>query len=370
MTRKIARPGPGQPALLSPAFQPKTPEPVTITAQPVEVSPTVAVATVGLTREDSKRVAMLLASSQAANTRRNYAKEYQAFSSWCAERGLEALPATPDTVAAYLAHLAAAGKMVSTIRGARAGIADAHRQAGHENAASHAGVLLVVAGMARLDLRPQTQARPLTAEALAAIRATACTPRRCGGRWAARLESAPDAERRGRLDIAIASTLRDALLRVSEAAALRWGDVELVADGTARVLVTRSKSDPEGKGAALFLGPFAVLDLLAIRPDAAVIDAESSVFGLSASQLGRRIRRAAQAAGLGDGYSGHSGRVGMAQDLSASGVQLPALMQAGRWKSSAMPARYTERQAADRGAVAKYYRGGRGGTEAGSQQDL
>ena len=29
----------------------------------------------------------------------------------------------------------------------------------------------------------------------------------------------------------------------------------------------------------------------------------------------------------------------MAQDLAASGVELPALMTAGRWKSSRMPAR-------------------------------
>ena len=36
-------------------------------------------------------------------------------------------------------------------------------------------------------------------------------------------------------------------------------------------------------------------------------------------------------------------------------VELPALMTAGRWKSSKMPARYTERQAADWGAVARYY---------------
>ena len=59
--------------------------------------------------------------------------------------------------------------------------------------------------------------------------------------------------------------------------------------------------------------------------------------------------------GLGDGFTGHSGRVGMAQDLAATGVELPALMTAGRWKNSRMPARYTERQAAGRGAVARYY---------------
>ena len=52
---------------------------------------------------------------------------------------------------------------------------------------------------------------------------------------------------------------------------------------------------------------------------------------------------------------GHSGRVGMVQDLAAEGVELPELMTAGRWKSSRMPARYTEKQAASRGAVARYY---------------
>ena len=48
----------------------------------------------------------------------------------------------------------------------------------------------------------------------------------------------------------------------------------------------------------------------------------------------------------------------MAQDLVKNGVELPALMTAGRWKNSKMPARYTECQAAGRGAVAKYYHEG------------
>ena len=55
--------------------------------------------------------------------------------------------------------------------------------------------------------------------------------------------------------------------------------------------------------------------------------------GISASQIGRRFRAAAVAAGLGDGYSGHSGRVGMAQALAADGAGLPELMEAGRWES-------------------------------------
>ena len=57
----------------------------------------------------------------------------------------------------------------------------------------------------------------------------------------------------------------------------------------------------------------------------------------------------------GEDYTSHSGRVGMGQDLAKTGAELPALITAGRWKSSTMSARYTERQAADRGAVARYY---------------
>ena len=74
------------------------------------------------------------------------------------------------------------------------------------------------------------------------------------------------------------------------------------------------------------------------------------------------IKATTRMAGLGEGFTCHSPRVGMprvgmAQDLSAAGVELPELMTAGRWDSPTMPARYTEAQATSRGAVARYYRG-------------
>ena len=118
----------------------------------------------------------------------------------------------------------------------------------------------------------------------------------------------------------------------------------------------RSKIDPEAEGAVLYIGPEAAAALVAIMSQGiAVMDPSTPVLGLSASQIGRRVNAAAKAAALGDGFTGHSGRGGMAQDLTAAGVELPALMTAGRWQSSKMPARYTERQAADRGAVARSY---------------
>ena len=132
--------------------------------------------------------------------------------------------------------------------------------------------------------------------------------------------------------------------------------MEVQEDGSARLHVRRSKTDPEAEGAVLYIGSEAAAALVAIMPEGfAVVNPSTPVFGLSASQIGRRVNAAAKAAGLGEGFTGHSGRVGMAQDLSASGMELPELMNAGRWKSSKMPARYTERQAAGRGTVARYY---------------
>ena len=108
----------------------------------------------------------------------------------------------------------------------------------------------------------------------------------------------------------------------------------------------------------MYLGQAAMTALAAVRP--ADVDGAAPIFGLSVRQLPRRIQAMAAAAGLGEGFSGHSGRVGMAQDLAASGAELPALIVAGRWQSPRMPARYTEKQALGRGAVARYYqeRGG------------
>ena len=127
--------------------------------------------------------------------------------------------------------------------------------------------------------------------------------------------------------------------------------MELQDDGSARLHVRRSKTDQEAEGAVLYIGHAAAQALQAIIPEeAAVVDPEALVFGLSASQIGRRVKAAAKAASLGDGFTGHSGRVGMAQDLAASGVELPELMTAGRWKSSTGCLRATPRARLQDGA--------------------
>ena len=79
----------------------------------------------------------------------------------------------------------------------------------------------------------------------------------------------------------------------------------------------------------LYIGRKAAHALLAIRPAPELLDPNTSVFGMTARNIGKRVTAAAKSAGLGEGYTDHSGRVGMAQDLVKSGVELPALMTAG-----------------------------------------
>ena len=207
-----------------------------------------------------------------------------------------------------------------------------------------------------IDPSAETMPAAHAAEALAAVRATASTRRPLGD--GKKQESAQRASWRGRMDLALLSVLRDGLLRRSKAHLLTWADVDFRDNGTALLQLHRSKTDQEGDGVALYIGKQAADTLKAIKPDEESLDLQAPVFGLSPQQIGRRVTAAAKAAGLGEGFTGHSGRVGMAQDLVKSGVELPALMTAGRWKSSKMPARYTEGQAAGRGAVAKYYQEG------------
>ena len=75
---------------------------------------------------------------------------------------------------------------------------------------------------------------------------------------------------------------------------------------------------------------------------------------LDAGDVARIFKRLADQAGIAaDGISGHSTRIGAAQDLTAAGFGLPEVMVAGGWRSPEMVGRYTEHLAARRGAMAK-----------------
>ena len=75
------------------------------------------------------------------------------------------------------------------------------------------------------------------------------------------------------------------------------------------------------------------------------------VFGLSESQIARRVKAVAHAAGLPDweNFSVHSGRVGMARRMTQNGSPTHEIERQGRWKQGdGMVGRYTGGETAGR----------------------
>ena len=73
-----------------------------------------------------------LRAEKAEATRRAYRSDARIFAHWCEARGLIALPATSETLTAFLADQARGGTKLSTLRRRVAAITYAHEAAGHE----------------------------------------------------------------------------------------------------------------------------------------------------------------------------------------------------------------------------------------------
>ena len=294
-------------------------------------------------------VASSLESVLSDNTRRVYGAQWRIFTGWCDEVGLASLPAEPLTVARYLAARANSGASIATIRLATSAISKAHEWAKLESPCRDPGVRASLKGWGRRLSKPQRQSGALTADVLAVIRLTAVQPRKRGRG----IETPEQAAERGRFDLALVAVLSDAGLRRSEAAALTWGDVQRWEDGSGRITVVRSKTDAEAQGATVAITPAALDALSALRP--AGVGGDGKVFGLSESQIARRVKAIAKAAGLENWefFSGHSGRVGMARRMAQNGAPTHEIERQGRWKQGGgMVGRYTRGETA--GSALRY----------------
>ena len=300
-------------------------------------------------RAADRGVASSLESVLADNTRRTYTTQWRIFTGWCNEVGLTSLPADPLTVARYLAARAGSGASIATIRLATSAISKAHEWAKLESPCRDPGVRASLKGWGRRLSKPQRQSGALTADVLAVIRLTAVQPRKRGRG----IETPEQAAERGRFDLALVAVLSDAGLRRSEAAALTWGDVVRWDDGSGRITVIRSKTDAEAQGATVAITPTAMTGLSAIRPEG--VAGGEKVFGLSESQIARRVKAIARAAGLENWefFSGHSGRVGMARRMAQNGAPTHEIERQGRWKQGGgMVGRYTRGESA--GSALRY----------------
>ena len=300
-------------------------------------------------RAADQGVASSLESVLSDNTHRVYGTQWRIFTGWCDDVGLTSLPAEPLTVARYVAARAGSGASIATIRLATSAISKAHEWAKLESPCRDPGVRASLKGWGRRLSKPQRQSGALTADVLAVIRLTAVQPRKRGRG----IETPEQAAERGKLDVALVAVLSDGGLRRSEAAALTWGDVQRWDDGSGRITVIRSKTDAEAQGAVVAITPAAMNALDAIRPVG--VAGEVKVFGLSESQIARRVKAIARAAGLENWefFSGHSGRVGMARRMAQNGAPTHEIERQGRWKQGGgMVGRYTRGESA--GSALRY----------------
>ena len=286
----------------------------------------------------------------SANTVRAMRSDLAVYADWCAKNRRRELPAAPETVAAFVAAMAEV-RAPATVRRYVASIAFAHRAAGHPNVTQEAPVALALQRMYRRHGRRQGQARGLT--------------------WPLRqrlIEAADDRliDDRNRALIAMAY---DGMLRRAELTALQVVDFVEEVSGDGTLFVRRGKTDQEGVGAAVYLAGDTVT-LLRTWLARSGVDAghlfRSVAKGgrvgraLPPGQVSRIVKAMARRAGLPAEVvaelSGHSARIGAVQDMIASGIELAGILQAGRWKSTAMVNRYGERLLARRSGAAQLAR--------------
>ena len=166
----------------------------------------------------------------------------------------------------------------------------------------------------------------------------------------------------GLRDAALFRVMSDALLRIGEAVAIDCEDITHMVDGSGRLVLHRSKTDQEGKGASLFLTARTVDAIRQLQEGAGYTAGPLFRRMLKGDRMrdarltvdGARLAIKASAKQIGiKGVSGHSLRIGTAQELAQRGASLVELQNAGRWTDSQMPAHYTREQAASKGAVAR-----------------
>jgi len=269
-------------------------------------------------------------------TLRAYSADFQRFSDWCRAKRVPYLPATPETVAAYLDD-AAQDLKPATLRRRTAAIRKVHRMTRHADPTLAEAVTLALRRAKRSKMARPRQALGLTAE-IRDLMLAACPGNLSGLR-----------------DQAMIMTGYDTLCRRSELVALRAEDIELRPSGGANILVRRAKNDPDGNGRVAAISAATLVRLQAWLKASGIVEGPifRPVHGkvvksrhLHPLVVSRIVKAAARRAGLDSvsvaGFSGHSMRVGCAQDLNRRGLDLLTIMRAGGWRSSNVVARYVE----------------------------
>ena len=283
-------------------------------------------------REEFKR----LEGAYAPATLKSYLTDIRIFVEWCENRDLSALPAQVYSICTFLedqgAHLCP-----SSVRRRLYAIRKVHRLMRLPDPTTDEEINITLRRVRRSKLNRPRQARGLTRDYL-----ERCIAAQPDNPWGIR-------------NRAMLSVGYDLLTRRSELVALRTEDVERREDGTLRAIIRRSKVDPFGMGRIGFTSTRSAqlvsnwLDWRGpnIEPlFCGIYQGKAINRPLSTTKVKMIIKGALAATGAPveevAAFSGHSLRVGAAQDLLCAGFDTAAIMRAGGWKSINVLGRYLE----------------------------
>jgi len=185
----------------------------------------------GLTAGDAERIAAAIDAELSDSTRTTYASAWSQWDTWCRRRGVTALPADPELLAAYLAERAESGICFGTLDGACSAIAHRHQQEGLPDPTAHVVVRRVRRGLRRImGTAPRRQAHPLTVGEL--------------GRLVSSIDPLSSIGARDRAVILLGYA---SALRPGELSALDLADIKTKPAGVL-IAIRRSKTDQDGQG--------------------------------------------------------------------------------------------------------------------------
>lgn len=300
----------------------------------------------------------------APNTWRQLLSVMRVCQRWAQANNRTLLPMSPEDLRDYLSYLQSIGRASTTIGTHQSLIAMLHRNAGL--------------------VPPSTS--PLVSRAVKKInRVAVVSGERTGQAVPFRLRDLQKVEKvwaetpslRNLRDLAFLHVAYSTLMRISEVARLRVGDVMRAEDGriilegswTKTLLDTGSLVKALGSASSAILTRWIIQSGLIDEPDAYLfcpIHRSGKVFvttdePMSTPALKSIFTRAWQAAGHLDTmkpnknryrrWSGHSARVGAAQDLAREGYSVPQIMQEGTWKKPETLMRYIRYVEAHKGAM-------------------
>ena len=268
----------------------------------------------------------------AKSTRERDLQTWGRWSKWCAENQVAPLEATPRDIIAFINEQAQRTVKISTIQADNSSLTRQYswRTGDTRNPAASDLVRDWIQVLRKERPERKRKASPLREQHYQKIKDTALQPRD----W----ETEEEAFIRGTITIAALGLQRDCLMRIGELAAARWDDLTRNPDRTGLFLIHRSKTDQTGQGAPQHVTMETMRWLNQLKY---VTLTRDTIFGKGVSALRAMIKDAAKQAGLEGGFTGHSARIGMTQDLVVRRYSTAQIMHVARWKTETMVAEYS-----------------------------